>query len=81
MSIKPEIQERLAAGPDEGQDMTLVLVHTGGDGVSPSNVAKNWVKREHNVKWEDILDAEFAGRGDNGFDRVYLVTWRLEPGQ
>jgi hypothetical protein len=73
-TISPEISDRLALGPDEGQEFRLVEVsgthHAGG-----KTAAGHVQRTDRNCA--EVLTAEYAGRADSG-NPVYLVTWRLK---
>lgn len=72
-SISHDISERLALGPDEGQDMRLVEMHAIADSVGP-DAARRHIERHEQPA--EVLSVEYAGRGDYG-DQVFLVTWRI----
>jgi hypothetical protein len=74
--LKPEIQERLGLGANEGEDQILVTVRTRGDGTSVTSAAKSYAKQQ-GIALEDIISVEHAGRPDNGFGQVMLVTYRV----
>lgn len=72
-NIKPEIRERLALGPDEGQGMRLI----GSGGMSRGeDHARRWCE-QHVPECAGVIYVEYAGRSDDGADLVYLVTFRL----
>jgi len=75
MTIKPEIKERLALGPDEGEDMVLVTIRSGGDGTPWQTAAAAWVKKRFSVTNDDIVAVEYAGRDDG--KAVMLVTFKV----
>jgi hypothetical protein len=71
--ISPEINERVALGPDEGQEYKLVEV--AGTSHAGSKTAAGHVRRTVR-DCAEVLHTEYAGRAGSG-NQVYLVTYRL----
>jgi hypothetical protein len=73
MALIQKIADRVALGPDDGQDFRLITVmgtqHAGG------NTARRRVEADPEAG--EILGVEYAGRADSG-DPVFLVTYKLK---